>query len=153
MVGAMLFKKTKGPKPISDSLMSELVSEIHKLGQDVGYNRHSEMGWVSDKYGKLIETASIYGVEVTLRRYYIQGKTEGAERRKHEYLTQGKTVAVEEQVPTPTAPTPTVARSSPAPAYRMISLPEATSAPQSIERPKMVDRPKALDGFAPVKSA
>lgn len=144
----MLFKKTKGPKPISDSLMSELVNEIHKLGHDVGYHRHSEMGWVSDKYGKLIETASIYGVEETLRRYYAQGKAEGAECRKHEHLTQGGTVAVEEE-----APIPTVARSPPAPAQRMIARPEATSAPQSIERPKMVDRPKALDGFAPLKSA
>ncbi|MCD6207930.1 MAG: hypothetical protein J7J06_08090 [Methanosarcinales archaeon] len=142
----MLFKKTKGPKPISDSLMSELVGEIHKLGHDVGYHRHTEVGWVSVEYGRLIETASIYGVEETIRRYYAQGKKEGAERRKHEHLTQGGTVAVEEQ-----ALIPAVVRLSPA--HRMIARPEATSAPQNIDRPKMVDRPKALDGFAPVKSA
>ncbi len=147
----MLFKRTKGPKPISDSLMSELVGKIHKLGHEVGYHRHTEVGWVSVEYGKLIETASIYGVDETLRRYYAQGKKEGTERRKREHLTQGGltqggTVAVEEQ-----APPPTVARSSPA--HRMIARPEATSAPQNIDRPKMVDRPKALDGFAPVRSA
>jgi len=142
----MLFKKTKGPKPISDSLMSELVGEIHKLGHDVGYHRHTEVGWVSVEYGRLIETASIYGVEETLRRYYAQGKKAGTERRKHEHLTQGGTVAVEER-----ALIPAVARVSPA--HRMITQPEAINRPQNIDRPKMVDRPKALDGLAPVRSA
>jgi len=142
----MLFKRTKGPKPISDSLMSELVSEIHKLGHDVGYHRHTEVGWVSVEYDRLIETASIYGVEETLRRHYAQGKKEGTERRKHEHLTQGMTVAAKES-----ASTPTVKRSSPA--HRMITQPEAINKPQNIDRPKMVDRPKALDGLAPVRSA
>jgi len=146
MVGAMFFKRTKGPKPISDSLMSELVKKIHKLGYDVGYHRHTEVGWVSVEYGRLIETASIYGVDETLRRHYAQGKKEGTERRKHEHLTQGMTVAAKES-----ASTPTVKRSSPA--HRMITQPEAINKPQNIDRPKMVDRPKALDGLAPVRSA
>ncbi len=135
----MLFKKKGGVKPIEKALLKELVEKISGLGYDVGYHHHSEIGWVSSAYNDLMGRAAAYGVENTLREYYLQGKAGGAESRRHEHLTQGK-VATPEQTPLPI-----VTRLPPA--CRMVEPPAATSAPRSIDRPKMVDRPKALDGF------
>lgn len=135
----MLFKKKGSVKPMDEALLKELVEKISRLGYEVGYHHHSEIGWVSSAYNDLMGRAAAYGVENTLREHYLQGKAGGAESRRHEYLTQG-TVATPEQTPLPI-----VTRLPPA--YRMVEPPAMTAAPRSIERPKMVDRPKALDGF------
>lgn len=146
---AMLFKKKEDLKPISESLRNELIQDIYKLGYEVGHHHHSEIGWVSDTYNNLIETASEYDIEDLLKEYYTQGKTDGEERRKDDIdgisFTQGDIESLGE-IPVPRA------RMLP-PTHRMVARPAATDIPQSIERPKMVERPKALDGFIPVSLA
>jgi len=135
----MLFKKKRGDKPMDEALLKELTEAISRLGYDVGYHHHSEIGWVSSAYNDLMERAAAHDVEETLREHYLQGKSRGVESRRHEHLAPG-TVATPEQTPLPI-----VTRLPPA--YRMVEPPAATSVPRSIDRPKMVDRPKALDGF------
>lgn len=135
----MLFKRKGSVKPMDEALLKELAEKISKLGYEVGYHHHSEIGWVSSAYNDLMERAAAYGVEETLREYYLHGKARGVESRRHEHLAPG-TVATPEQTPLPV-----VTRLPPA--YRMIEPPAAISVPRSIDRPKMVDRPKALDGF------
>lgn len=139
----MLFKK-KGPEPIRESLRNELFEEIYKLGYDVGYHHHSEIGWVVEAYNKPITRAAGYGIEDLLKESYLKGKADGAEHKRHESFAP-TTVTVAE----PAAPIPKVERLPPA--YRMVALPAATDAPRSIDRPQMVERPKALNGFAPVR--
>ncbi|MEA1945596.1 MAG: hypothetical protein U9N07_09785 [Euryarchaeota archaeon] len=140
----MLFNKKEDQKPVSESLLNKFMRDIYELGYEIGYHHHSEIGWVSDAYNSLIEHASVYGIEDTLREYYIKGKAEGTERRRHDFLTQGKVAASKR------APTPTVRR--PSPAHRMVAQPAMTDTPRTVERPRMVERPKALEGFIPVKS-
>ncbi len=140
----MIFQKKKDQKPVSEPLLNKFIRDIYELGSEVGYHHHSEIGWVSDAYNKLIERASVYEIEDTLREYYTKGKAEGTERRRHDFLTHKKVAAPEP------APTPKIRR--PSPAQRMVAQPAVTDVPRSIERPKMVERPKALEGFIPVKS-
>lgn len=138
----MHFKKKKYLKPMSESLQTELLEAMYKLGSEVGYYHHSEIGWVAEAYNKQIARAAGHNIEDLLKQRYLKGKADGANRKKHESDTS--TIA---EVPEP-AQILEVERLPPA--YRMVALPEATSAPKSIEQPKMVDRPKSLDGFAPV---
>ncbi len=138
----MLFKKKKDLKSVSESLRTEILDAMYKLGSEVGYYHHSEIGWVAEAYNKQIARAAGSGIEDLLKQRYLKGKADGVNRKKHESDTSTKA-----EVPEP-APVSKVERLPPA--YRMVALPEATGAPKSIERPKMVDRPKALDGFAPV---
>ena len=145
----MLFRKKDGPKPISESLRNELLEEMYKLGYDVGYHHHSEIGWVVEAYNRPITRAAGYGIEDLLKESYLKGKADGTEHKKHETIAP-TTVMVAEP-----APLPKVEPVSPA--YRAVALPAAAGAPKSIdrpqmvERPQMVDRPKALNGFAPVR--
>ncbi|MEA1908481.1 MAG: hypothetical protein U9N43_05560 [Euryarchaeota archaeon] len=127
---------------MSESLRTELLEAMYKLGSEVGYYHHSEIGWVAEAYNKQIARATGYGIEDLLKQRYLMGKVDGANHKKHE--TDTSTIA---EVPE-TAQILKVER--PPPAYRMVALPEATGAPKSIEQPKMIDRPKALNGFAPV---
>ncbi len=130
---------------MSESLRTELIEEMYKLGFEVGYHHHSEIGWVVEAYNKPITRAAGYGIEDLLKESYLNGKADGAEHKKHESIAPTTTtVTVAEP-----APLPKVERLPPA--YRMVTLPAATDAPKSIERPQMVDRPKALNGFAPVR--
>jgi len=138
----MLFKKKKDLKSMSESLRTEILDAMYKLGSEVGYYHHSEIGWVAEAYNKHISRAAEYGIEDMLKQRYLKGKADGANRKKHETDTSTKAEVPE------SAHAPKVERLPPA--YRMVALPEATGAPKSIEQPKMVDRPKALDGFAPV---
>jgi hypothetical protein len=138
----MLFKKKKDLNPMSESLRIELLEEMYKLGSEVGYYHHSEIGWVAEAYNKQIARAAEYGIEDLLKQRYLNGKADGVNRKKHESDTSAKVAVLEP------AQVPKVERLPPA--YRMVALPDATSAPKSIEQPKMVDRPKALNGFAPV---
>ena len=140
----MLFQKKEGYKPISESLLNKFIRDIYELGYEVGYHHHSEIGWVSGAYNSLIEHASVYGIEDTLREYYIKGKAEGTERRRHDFLTQGKVASPER------APTPKVRKLSPA--QRMVAQPAMTDVPRTVKRPGMVERPKVLEGFISVKS-
>jgi len=126
---------------MSESLRTEILDAMYKLGSEVGYYHHSEIGWVAEAYNKQIARVAGSGIEDLLKQRYLKGKADGANRKKHESDTSTKA-----EVPEP-APVSKVERLPPA--YRMVALPEATSAPKSIERPKMVDMPKALDGFAP----
>ncbi|HIE30808.1 MAG TPA: hypothetical protein EYP67_00280 [Methanosarcinales archaeon] len=139
----MLFKKKRGLKPISESLRKKLLDEMYKLGYDVGYHHHSEIGWVVEAYNKPIASAAEYGIEDLLKEQYLKGKADGTERKRHESLAPTKVTVTEP------SPLPKVERLPPA--YRMVAKPAATEAPRSIEQPQMVDRPKALDGFAPVR--
>ncbi len=133
---------------MSESLRIELLEEMYKLGSEVGYYHHSEIGWVAEAYKKQIARAAGYDIEDLLKQRYLKGKEDGANRKKNESDT-----SVTVEVPEP-AQVPKVERLPPT--YRMGALPDATGAPKSIdrpqmvERPQMVDRPKALDGFAPV---
>ncbi|RZN39378.1 MAG: hypothetical protein EF813_04170 [Methanosarcinales archaeon] len=127
---------------MSESLRTELLEAMYKLGSEVGYYHHSEIGWVSEAYNKQVARAAGYGIEDLLKQRYIKGKADGVNRKKHESDTSARA-----EVPEP-AQMPNLERLPPA--YRMVALPEATSAPKNIEQPKMVDRPGALDGFAPV---
>lgn len=54
----------------------ELIDKIYELGFEVGYNNHSEIGWVFREYNRLMEEASKLKIK-SPESYYDEGKNKG----------------------------------------------------------------------------
>jgi len=79
-----LFRKPKAKKEKKDWDKTErmLMKAAHKLGYEVGYHRHSEIGWVEDEYTKIFKRAKEHCLEDEIKRLYEQGKKKGAKERE-----------------------------------------------------------------------
>ncbi len=167
-----LFKKEdKGKKKtISESERSEVAKEAYKLGFEVGYHKHSELGWVTERFSHLDKFASERGLEEFVKAYYSRGRDDGVrskERDIHSGLSKkgiGKKVGQEELSKERTAvyeklepafesgfkpgfkPTRTIDDHNHSPTQQptMIDMPEVTSVTKSIKRPTLVDGFKSL---------
>lgn len=62
----------------------KLLEKVYKLGQEVGYFNHSEVGWVHREYRKIRAEAQKLGIEVQIKDCYEKGKDEGAYRKQHD---------------------------------------------------------------------
>ena len=162
-----LFKKEdKGKKKtISESERSEVAKEAYKLGFEVGYHKHSKIGWVSERFSHLDTFASERGLEEFVEAYYSRGRDDGVkskERDIHSGLSK-KGIKEEKQSESPKErviqekPEITFEQGfkstrelddhmySPAKQPTMMDMPQATSVTKSISRPTLVD------GFKPLK--
>ncbi|MBN2488811.1 MAG: hypothetical protein JXA98_07265 [Methanosarcinaceae archaeon] len=165
-----LFKKgeTKKKRELTDSEKSEFIKGVYELGFEVGYHKHSELGWVTEKYSKFEIFAREYGLEDIARSNYLKGKEEGArskDRDVHGGLgkKQAKKDEDKTKVSTPTG-IPVRKKSedetedgfrthhttdernySPTKQPTMIDLPQVTSLTGSIERPTQIK------GFKPLQ--
>lgn len=163
-----LFKKEdKGKKKtISESEKSELAKEAYKLGFEVGYHKHSKIGWVSERFSHLDNFASERGLEGFVQAYYSRGKDDGVkskERDIHSGLSKKGIGKEKEQLEfskerAVVHDKPEIAfepgfkttraddhNYSPTQQPTMIEIPQATSVTKSINRPTLVD------GFKPLK--
>ncbi len=163
-----LFKKEdKGKKKtISESEKSDLEKEAYKLGFEVGYHKHSEIGWVSERFSHLDKFAGERGLEEFVQVYYSRGRLDGVkskERDIHSGLSKKGIEKEEERAEVSkesTAvhekpeiafepgfkPTHTIDEHNYSPTQQptMIDIPEVTSVTKSINRPTLVDGFKAL---------
>ena len=62
----------------------EILENIYKLGFEVGYFRHSEVGWVIRKYNELDDLAKANAKSIDVEEYYQTAKQEGREKRQKE---------------------------------------------------------------------
>ena len=163
-----LFKKEdKGKKKtISESERSEVAKEAYKLGFEVGYHKHSELGWVTERFSHLDKFASERGLHEFVHTYYDRGRVDGVkskERDIHSGLskkgaekeeTRAEVLKVETAVHEKIEPAfepgfkPTRTTDehnySPIQQPTMMDMPEVTSVTKSIKRPTMVDGFKSL---------
>jgi len=161
-----LFKKDENKKTISEPERAELAKRIYELGFEVGYHKHSELGWVTERRSKLDAFAREYGLDEFIRSYYIEGKENGArskERDMHAGLS-GKVGEKEvEQVHVPSArvsfgekpeedfensfkrrDTTDERTYAPVKQPTMIDLPDVTLVTKAIDRPTLLKGFKAL---------
>ena len=160
-------KEDKGKKKsISESERSEVAKEAYKLGFEVGYHKHSKIGWVSERFSHLDTFASERGLEEFVEAYYSRGRDDGVkskERDIHSGLSKKGIKKEEKQSESPKErviqekPEITFEQGfkstrelddhmySPAKQPTMMDMPQATSVTKSISRPTLVD------GFKPLK--
>ena len=60
----------------------EILENIHKLGFEVGYFSHSEVGWVIRKYKELDDLAKTNAENIDVEKYYQAAKQEGRKKRQ-----------------------------------------------------------------------
>ncbi|MHC1566718.1 MAG: ATPase domain-containing protein [Candidatus Syntropharchaeia archaeon] len=71
------------PKKVKKSdRRKELLKKIYRLGFEVGYHGHFEIGWVSERYRELLEEARKHGLEREAEDYYKKGRGMGQIRKK-----------------------------------------------------------------------
>lgn len=58
------------------------MENIYKLGFEVGYFHHSEVGWVSRKYKELDDLAKANAKNIDVEKYYHAAKQDGREKRQ-----------------------------------------------------------------------
>ena len=73
---------SKKIKKASDDKKRELIKKVYELGLEVGYHKHFEMGWVSERYNQLFDEATEYGLEKEIEEYYEKGKLDGEEKKE-----------------------------------------------------------------------
>ena len=60
----------------------EILENIYKLGFEIGYFHHSEVGWVSRKYKELDDLAKANAKNIDVEEYYQAAKQDGREKRQ-----------------------------------------------------------------------
>ncbi|RLG22339.1 hypothetical protein DRN72_02255 [Methanosarcinales archaeon] len=58
--------------------------QCYKLGFEVGYHGHSEIGWVGQRYASLLNIASRMGLENLAIEYYEKGKKDGVLKKNYD---------------------------------------------------------------------
>lgn len=82
-----LFKKEDKKKTLSESERLELSRKTYELGFEVGYHKHSELGWVAESYSKLESFAGEHGLEELVSKVYSKGKEDGFQSKKRDMYT------------------------------------------------------------------
>ena len=80
-----IFKKDEVTRKNSSpgkSLNTEILKKVYDLGFEVGYNKHSELGWVTDKYSRLHSLSKMYNLDEYVHRYYVKGKRDGSQEKE-----------------------------------------------------------------------
>jgi len=76
MIFSKKSKKKNGPGK------DEILENIYKLGFEVGYFHHSEVGWVVRKYKEFDDLAKPNAKNIDVEEYYQAAKQEGREKRQ-----------------------------------------------------------------------
>lgn len=79
-----LFKKADAKRKLSDSEKAELEKRAYELGFEVGYHKHSELGWVSERYAALESVAKEAGLLELVSENYRKGKETGTKNRERD---------------------------------------------------------------------
>lgn len=159
-----LFKKEKESKVISETDKAHLAEVSHKLGFEVGYHRHSEIGWVQEQLSKLYGFADEYDLRDFARENYLRGKEEGAKAKERDTKSglrgsgadskDERPLNLSAERPAATTPAsfsrsesgykvqrPTIEASSAA-----IQQPTLVDLPESVQLTKAVEMPPILEG-------
>ncbi|WP_094228509.1 hypothetical protein [Methanolobus psychrotolerans] len=156
------FTKKEEKTQLTDSEVTELSKNAYDLGFEVGYHKHSELGWVSERYSMLEDLAKEAGFDKLVKEKYTKGKEEGIkskERDMHAGLSKKESEKQRNDSKVAYDPFLFVQeerliesgyRSSIMMDDRtvgMIQQPSLMNLPESTSRTKVIDRPSQIQGF------
>ncbi|MGB3907000.1 MAG: hypothetical protein WBL02_01035 [Methanomethylovorans sp.] len=157
-----LFKKVGTKRKLSDSEKAELEKRAYELGFEVGYHKHSELGWVSERYAALESVAKDAGLLEIVSDNYKKGKEAGARDRERNMLLDLSKKEKNQRKRTSDPLYNIVSeekdrihvRSGFRPFqddteqfYSMLRHPDITDLPSMTEITRAVERPQMIDGF------
>ena len=136
----------------------EIFENIQKLGFEVGYFHHSEVGWVGRKYKEIEDLVKANAEHIDVEGYYEAAKKEGREKRRQDIakgLSKKSTNINSEshekvditfnQTDTESTDTKSSAKSiGPIEFHSPIEKPEMESKPGALKKPKVLKAPKFL---------
>lgn len=155
------FAKKEEKTQLTDAEIRELSKNAYDLGFEVGYHKHSELGWVSERYSMLEDLAKDAGFATMIKDQYTKGKEEGLKSKERDMSAGLSKKEAEKQ------------RNQPKTEYSaftskgtekliesgfgnnghkdnlagMIQRPSLMNLPESTSRTKAIDRPSQLQGF------
>lgn len=155
------FKKKEEQAQLTRSEVDELVKGAYNLGFEVGYHKHSEIGWVSEQYSMLEDLARESGLGKLVMQNYRDGKDYGARMREKDLNTSlsKKTSEKQNERAAGFADLPEmITRTNIGSGYKgqrikddktagLIQQPAMTDLPSSTSRTKVIDRPTQIKGF------
>lgn len=78
------FQKKEESTQLTHSEIEEIRKSAHDLGFEVGYHKHSEIGWVSEQYSMLEDLARESGLGPLVVDNYKKGKEEGTRAKERD---------------------------------------------------------------------
>jgi hypothetical protein len=159
------FSKKEEKTQLTDAEVAELTKNAYDLGFEVGYHKHSELGWVSERYSMLEDLAKTAGFHTLVKERYTTGKNDGLkskERDMHAGLSkkesekerQESKVVCDTNISYNSNDTMDSGYESSVVTDKciagMILQPSLMNMPESTSRTKVIDRPSQLRGFKPL---
>jgi hypothetical protein len=155
------FKKKEEQTQLTRSEIDELVKSAYKLGFEVGYHKHSELGWVSEQYSMLEDLARESGLGKLVMQNYRDGKEYGTRAKERDLKSDMSKRNSEKQSERtnifPELPEVIVKqtieagyksqRTADANTAGLIQQPAMTDLPSSTSRTSAIDRPSQIKGF------
>lgn len=157
-----IFKKKENKRELTELQQQALAKSSYELGFEVGYHKHSEIGWVKERFNSLYEFASHCDIGKSVKENYETGKSEGSRARERDMNAGLSWKAPDKEKSSPLSSSVLLPRSynssgidnafrkreiiqgsSPAPLER----PQLTDLPENISLTKAVEKPSMLDGF------
>jgi hypothetical protein len=155
------FKKKEEQAQLTRSEIDELVKSSYKLGFEVGYHKHSELGWVSEQYSMLEDLARESGLGKLVMQNYRDGKEYGFKARERDLKIDNSKRSSEkrsERMNLLSDPAEYNLKHSIEAGYKsqrtadentagLIQQPSITDLPGSTSRTAAIDRPSQIKGF------
>lgn len=157
------FSKKEEKTQLTDAEITELSRNAYDLGYEVGYHKHSELGWVSERYSMLEDLAKEAGFLNLVKEKYTKGKEDGIKAKERD-MSAGlsKKGAVQDRKESAAEYSLTVSigsdkmesgfHSSVQDEHfaSMILRPSLMNLPDSTSRTKAINQPSQLRGFKPL---
>ncbi|MHC1576604.1 MAG: hypothetical protein ACXQTE_04555 [Methanosarcinaceae archaeon] len=154
------FKKNKNEVVIDESKKAEIIKKAYELGFEVGYHKHSEIGWVKINYSKLDDLSKKSGLEDLAYTNYEKGKEEGILSRE-KGLTIGSQTSAPSDSETLSIPYERVTEKKIGSVFKReqvnqdrvdapVKQPELLDLPAATSLTKAIDRPSNINGFKPL---
>ncbi|MDG6244254.1 MAG: hypothetical protein QCH31_07680 [Methanolobus sp.] len=160
------FTKKEKKAQLTDAEVAELSKKAYDLGFEVGYHKHSELGWVSEHYSLLEDLAKEAGFDKLVKEKYTKGKLDGVKAKERDMHAGLSKKEAEKQRKDSKGDygaliLPGMSQKPIESGYGsslvsddsiagMILQPSFMNLPESTSRTKVIDRPSQLKGFKPL---
>jgi len=159
------FSKKEEKTQLTDAEVAELSKNAYELGFEVGYHKHSELGWVSERYSMLEDLAKTAGFTTLVKEQYTRGKDEGLKAKERDmHAGLSKKEAEKDREESKVAYDANVSARdnnridsgygsslvTDKHIAGMILQPSLMNIPESTSRTRALDRPSQLRGFKPL---
>lgn len=156
----MVYPKNKDKLTLAEVKRAELEKKAFDLGIEVGYNKHSEIGWVKENLIKLETLSKSLGLGDVITDHYLSGKQQGATAREKglkldalQKVEQDPSSSVEVEPFLKSKKEFDTGRSDDVSndlVFAPVDRPKFLGAPECTSLTKAIDRPTNLDGFKPL---